>query len=98
MNADNSTICAEIPGSDYLPITLRKVAAISPDAAQSLPRDFLNCILGTTAVHMAARNPGNRPVERLALEAKVCLFESINTAFQQPVSKVSSTKCMKDIN
>lgn len=84
MEADNTAICAEIPGSKDLPITLHKVAAISPDIAQSLPRDFLNCILGTAAVHMAARNPGNRSIERMALEAKVCLFESISAAFQQP--------------
>lgn len=52
--------------------------------AQSLPRDFLNCILGVAAVHLAVRNPGNRPIQNLALEAKVGLFEGINAAFQQP--------------
>jgi hypothetical protein len=77
-------MCAELPGTGQVSVTLGKVATISPLVAQTLPRDLLKCILGIAAVHMAARNPGNRPVERLALEAKVCLFESINSAFQQP--------------
>jgi hypothetical protein len=55
---------------------------MTPRAAQELPRDILNCILGTAAVHMAVRNPGNQAIGQLALEMKVSLFEGINNAFQ----------------
>lgn len=74
-------MCADFPDSQASLITLPHVAVITPQVAQSLPRNFLNCVLGTAAVHMAARSPGNRSVERFALEIKVRLFESINTAF-----------------
>jgi hypothetical protein len=49
----------------------------------SLPREILNCILGVAAVHMAARNPANRAMERIALETKVSLFQGINRLFQE---------------
>jgi hypothetical protein len=66
------------------PIILTQLAEISPRAARELPRDLLNCILGTTAVHLAVRNPDDPAIVRLALEVKVGLFEGINNAFQQP--------------
>ena len=51
---------------------------------QSLPREILNCILGIAAVHMAACDPGNRALERTALEAKVAMFERITHLFYEP--------------
>jgi N-acetyl-gamma-glutamylphosphate reductase len=66
------------------PIVVRKMAEITPQTAQLLPRDFLNAILSVAAVHMAVRNPANRSIGRLALEIKNRFFEGINNAVQQP--------------
>jgi hypothetical protein len=84
MGVDNTIICAEQPASELHLIAFHKMASISPYATQGLPREFLNCILGISAVHYAVRNPNNHMVRRLALEMKVSLFEGINNAFQQP--------------
>jgi len=81
---DNDVICTGHSDSGQIPITLRRIAPLSPDIVQTLPPDFLNCVLGISAVHMAGRNSGNRQIQNLALEAKVKLFEGINSAFQQP--------------
>ncbi|KAF2826500.1 hypothetical protein CC86DRAFT_406762 [Ophiobolus disseminans] len=80
----NTVMAAGSSEIGQVPVTIRKIALISPQVAKALPRDFLNCVLGTAAVHMAERNPGNRQIQNLALEAKVFLFEGINAAFQQP--------------
>jgi hypothetical protein len=82
--SDNTVLCSEFPKYNQHPITHRKLATISPDAARKLPRIFLNCILGVSAVHMAVRNPGNGATSQLALETKVGVFEVMNIAFQQP--------------
>lgn len=63
---------------------MRPLAPLTPEAVQKLPRDLLNCILGIAAVHLAARHPGNRQIERVALETKVGLFQGINRLFQGP--------------
>lgn len=52
--------------------------------ARLLPRDISNCIFGVAAVHMAAQNPGNRALERLALETKVRVFHNITGLFEHP--------------
>jgi hypothetical protein len=83
MRSDNSVLCAEHSGREGHLIILPSLATISPRAAQELPRDVLNCILGTAAVHMAVRNPGNQAIARLALETKVNLFEGINSTFRE---------------
>jgi hypothetical protein len=87
MVSDNSALCAELTGSEGHPVILPSLARISPQAAQELPRDILNCILGTAAVHMAFRNPSNQAIGRLALEMKVRLFQGINNAFQEPQNR-----------
>jgi hypothetical protein len=82
--ADNTKISVEQPQSYHLPISLQRIAPISPEMARQLPRDISNCILGVAAVHMAWQNPGNRSIERLALETKVRVFQSINGLFEHP--------------
>jgi hypothetical protein len=81
---DNTQLCVEQSPSPQLPVTIEKTATISPEAAHQLPRDILNCLLGVSAVHMAARNPGNLSIERLSLETKVGLFQSIKNLFKYP--------------
>jgi hypothetical protein len=82
--SDNTVLCSEFPRYNQHPVTHRKLATISPDAARELPRIFLNCILGVSAVNMAVRNPGNGATSQLALETKVGVFEVMNIAFKQP--------------
>jgi hypothetical protein len=60
----------------------RYIAPLSPEMAEKLPRIIVNSILGIAAVHMAARNPGNRALERLALETKVNVFQNHNRLLQ----------------
>ncbi|CAO2648291.1 Nn.00g075580.m01.CDS01 [Neocucurbitaria sp. VM-36] len=83
----NTRISASYLGSDLSLKVVLQIARLSPEAVQNLPRDVLNCILGTAAVHMAVRHPGNRPMQRLALETKVTLFQGINRLFQHPQSQ-----------
>jgi hypothetical protein len=45
---------------------------------------MLRGILANAAVHMASRQPANRTLERLALEAKVQGFQSFNALIQSP--------------
>jgi hypothetical protein len=77
-------MCAEFPSSGQHPMKLRKLATITPLAAQRLPRDFLNGVLTVSAVHYAIRNPQNGTIGEMALRMKATLFEGMNIAFQQP--------------
>lgn len=79
---DNSTICAERITVEQTKFIDRRLAPLSHETAQRLPRTIVNCILGIAAVHMASRNPGNRALERLALETKVNVFQSHNSLLQ----------------
>ena len=81
---DNSTICAERITSEEPKFIDRSIAPLSHDMIQRLPRSIVNCILGIAAVHMASRNPGNRVMERLALETKENVFQSHNRLLQTP--------------
>lgn len=66
------------------PIQTQKLAQISPEVAKGLPRDIMNCLLGIAVVHMAVRSPSDRQIERLALETKVNIFQSVHDLFQHP--------------
>jgi hypothetical protein len=83
LRSDNTIMRSDYPSRNQHPINHRRLATISPDASRRLPRIFLNCILGVTALHMAARNPGSFRISQLALKTKVCVFEGMSNAFQQ---------------
>lgn len=61
-----------------------QIAPLSEDIWSRLPRDFANGILGAAAVHMASRQPGNRAVEKTALEIKAAVFKGFNQILQNP--------------
>jgi hypothetical protein len=84
INVDNTVMCADTVGVRQHPIVVPALATITPQVAQSLPRDILNAILSIAAVHMSVRNPGNRSIGRLTLEMKSRFFEGMNNAVQQP--------------
>lgn len=89
MPPDNSVLCTErVVASPTSPVD-RHIAQISHEVAQRLPRTIVDCILGIAAVHMASRNPGNKMLERLALETKVKVFQSHNRLLQTPHLQVS---------
>jgi hypothetical protein len=77
-------MCKEHSISEQHPMTSPKLASITTRVAHELPRDILNCILTTSAVHYAARDPQNQAIGRLALEMKAGLFEGMSNTFQQP--------------
>jgi hypothetical protein len=81
---DNTKICARSSFERMSPATAYKIASLTPNSIQSLPPEILNCILGISAVHMAASDPSNCASERTALEAKVTMFEGCNHLFQEP--------------
>jgi hypothetical protein len=80
-------MCAGHGGSEQCRITGRRLAPLSSENVKRLPRDILNAILGNAAMHMVARNPGNSSIERLALETKVALFQSMSRLFQHPLDQ-----------
>jgi hypothetical protein len=84
IDADNTVICTEAVQVPQHPAVVPALTTINPQAAQLLPRNVLHAILSTAAVHMAARNPGDRSVGRLALEMKNRFLEGMNNAVQQP--------------
>ncbi|KAF2729876.1 hypothetical protein EJ04DRAFT_58091 [Polyplosphaeria fusca] len=84
MNYHNSTMCAEHVTFEESKFITRSIAPLTMDVIEKLPRDIVNCILGIAAVHMASRHPGNRPLERLALETKASVFHSFNNRLQSP--------------
>ncbi|KAF2688724.1 hypothetical protein K458DRAFT_151697 [Lentithecium fluviatile CBS 122367] len=84
----NSKICAERITSEETQFINQHIAPLSHETAQRLPRSIVNCILGIAAVHMASRNPGNRALERLALETKVNVFQSHNRLLQMPQDQI----------
>lgn len=75
-------MCAETVTFEQTNFIQREISQLSPEHMQKLPRVLVNCILGVAAVHRASRQPGNRPVERLALEAKVKVFQCFNQLLQ----------------
>lgn len=85
---DNSTICSEMITMGESNFIDRRIAPLTQETAQRLPRSIVNCILGIAAVHMASRNPGHRALERLALETKVNVFQSHNYLLQTPQSQL----------
>ncbi|KAF2183869.1 hypothetical protein K469DRAFT_710248 [Zopfia rhizophila CBS 207.26] len=84
MTYHNNEMCAESVTFRETKFIDRAIARLSLDVIQKLPRDIVNCILGNAAVHMASRQLGNRQLERLALEAKVKVFQSFNRLLQSP--------------
>lgn len=80
----NTVMCAKHVEAAEHPLASDRLARLTPQIARSLPKDFLNCIIGISAIHMSIRHPGNSAVTRLALEMKNELFEGINNAFLQP--------------
>ncbi|KAF2267582.1 hypothetical protein CC78DRAFT_541535 [Lojkania enalia] len=80
----NSTICAERITHRQSRFVDRHIAPLSFDIIKILPRDIVNCILGNAAVHKASRQPGNRSLERLALETKAKVYQSFNSRLQSP--------------
>jgi len=88
ISSDNSTICREKVTREETKFIDRSIATITQENAQKLPKSIVNCILGVTAVHMASRQPGNRALERLALETKVNVFQSHNQLLRLPQTKI----------
>lgn len=80
----NTVMCARHAEAPEHPLASDRLAQLTPQIARALPKDFLNCIVGISAIHMSIRHPDNSAVTRLALEMKNELFEGINTAFLQP--------------
>ena len=77
---DNAVVCSE---NDALSIVKRPIAPLIPERVRAAPRPVLNALMACIAVHMAARNRGNRQLYRLALELKACVFNSFNRMLQQ---------------
>lgn len=75
-------MCAENITFEQSKFIDRTIAPLSIEVIEKLPRVVVNGILGNAAVHMASRQPGNRSAERLALEAKVKVFQSFNNLLQ----------------
>ncbi|KAF2651666.1 hypothetical protein K491DRAFT_681981 [Lophiostoma macrostomum CBS 122681] len=80
----NSTICAENVSLRESRFIDRAIAPLSNDTMQKLPRAIVHGVLANAAVHMASRQPADRRLERLALEAKVHGFQSFNALIQSP--------------
>ncbi|PVH98040.1 hypothetical protein DM02DRAFT_673662 [Periconia macrospinosa] len=80
----NSTICAERVTIEQTKVLERHLPTISAEVAERLPPIIANCILGFSAVHMASRNPGDKALEHLALEAKVHVYQHHNQLLTTP--------------
>jgi hypothetical protein len=81
-DSDNTSMCAEHSGPIPFPIISPRLAPLSPERIERLPREALNAILANAAVHMAARSPQNCSIEQLALETKVGVLQSMSQMFQ----------------
>jgi hypothetical protein len=84
LDLDNTNMCAEHVTFQQTNFIAREIVPLSLELIEKLPRDLVNCILGNAAVHMASRQPGNRQLERLALETKVNIFQSFNRLLHSP--------------
>ncbi|KAF1964852.1 hypothetical protein BU23DRAFT_604551 [Bimuria novae-zelandiae CBS 107.79] len=80
----NSIICAEHISWEQSRFIIRKIASLSQETVWRLPRDIVNGILGNAALHRAARNPGDRSSEQLALKTKNKVLQGINRLIQDP--------------
>ncbi|CAI6333989.1 unnamed protein product [Periconia digitata] len=80
----NHTLCAERVTIGQTTTLDRHLAPLSVDTASRLPRIIVDCILAISAVHMSLQNPGNKALERLALEKKVGAYQSHNKTMVTP--------------